>query len=510
MLVKKRLIYKQILAVILVLILTMVLVLWGGISLKEESVLSPNILVVFTDDVGWGDAGCYNTNSKIPTPSIDRLAAEGMRFTHAHTPAALCSPTRYSMLTGNYPWRGRNRGGTWSYNKPSQMKLGQKTVAKLLKPAGYRSAMFGKAGTGGYWGMKPGQEPEHTPAPIEWGFDYSYLIPRGHQALPLAFFENGVVTTELVNDRAPGWDHGQVGNILLEKAIAFLDSHQKDHADQPFYIHFCTDGAHVPYVPADTLAGKQLKGVTGMTEHTDMVYETDIMLGALIEALEQRGLRRNTLVIYTSDNGGLPRQRKMGHDAVAGLRGEKGYIYEGGHRVMFVASWPGHISAGAVRHQLIGIHDIVATALDLAGVVIPKGQVLDAVSLAPVLLGQVDDSSPVRQTMLVQSSLGRGAYADGGAKANGPPLKNWKKNKNKKETNKKKKKKKKDELAFAVYDGDWKLILHEKGRPAALFNLDQDLGEENNLIKQPDQKERISHMVSIFEKIRSSSHSTKR
>jgi len=492
---------KRIVAVTLAGIVIAALVFWAVMPQVEKPELRPNILVVFTDDVGWGDAGCYNPNSKIPTPNIDLLAAEGMRFTHAHTPAALCAPTRYAMLTGNYPWRGRLLGGTWGYNKPSQLIPGQKTVAQLLKPAGYRSAMFGKAGIGGYWGMKPGQEPEHTPAPIEWGFDYSYLIPCGHQSLPYAFFENGVVTTELVNDSAPGWNVSQIGGVLLEKAIAFLDDHQKYYADRPFYIHFCTDGAHSPYVPAKTLAGKPLKGATGMTKHTDMVYETDILLGALLEALEKRDLRKNTLVIYTSDNGGLPKERHLGHDAVAGLRGQKKYIYEGGNRVMFVASWPQKVPAGTVCHQMVGVHDVVATALDLAGIEVPEDQVLDAVSLAPLLLCPVDDTAKVRRTILVQSSGGQGPFADGGAKANGPPVPKW---------NNKIAKKKKKEWAFAVYDGDWKLILHKNGRPAALFNLDEDLGEEHDLIEKPDQKKRVNRMTRTFKKIRTSSHSTAR
>lgn len=505
MFIKKRFTYigKKFYAIVLAIVLTTILAIWAGISLVEKPTLQPNILVVFTDDVGWGDARCYNANSKISTPSIDLLAVEGMMFTHAHTPAAVCAPTRYSMLTGNYPWRGRNPGGTWLYNVPSQLKPGQLTMAQLLKPAGYRSAMFGKAGTGGYWGMKPGQEPDHTPAPIEWGFDYSYLIPRGHQALPYAFFENGVVTTELVNDSAPGWDHSKVGGILLEKAIDFLDDHQKYHTEQPFYMYFCTDGAHDPHFPADTLAGKPLRGATSMTNHTDMVYETDILLGALIEALEQRDMRKNTLVIYTSDNGGMPKERELGHDAVAGLRGEKTFIYEGGHRVMFIASWPGHIPVGEIRHQLIGTHDIVATALDFAGVVVPQDQVLDAISLTSVLLGHTDDTAPVRQTMLVQSHTRRGPFRDGGAKANGPPVIKWGENKKTMKT-----KKKNGKMAFAVYDGDWKLILHQDGRPAALFNLDEDLGEEHNQIKQPEQRERVSRMVSTFKKIRASSRST--
>jgi arylsulfatase A-like enzyme len=347
----------------------------------------PNILVLLTDDIGWGDAKCYNPKSRISTPAIDQLALEGMRFTRAHSPAALCAPTRYSMLSGNYPWRGRVPSGTWGYNVSSQFKSGQQAIASMLKPAGYRCAMFGKAGIGGHWGMKPGVPPTKTAAPLKWGFDDSLLIPRGHQSKPLAFFRNGITLSPINNGRAPDWDHTKVGERLLKDAIAFLENHSSKHKDVPFYLHFCSDGAHGPYHPADTLAGKKLKGATNMTGHTDMVYETDILLGELVAALDRLGLRENTLVVYTSDNGGLPYERAMGHDSVAGLRGNKSTIFEGGTRVPFVASWPGKIKANSVCDSTIGAHDLVATALDLAGIAKPDGQAVDSISLKPVLLG---------------------------------------------------------------------------------------------------------------------------
>lgn len=469
----------------------------------------PNILVILTDDVGWGDYGCYNPKSKIPSPNIDRLAREGMRFTNAHTPAGLCAPTRYAMLTGNYPWRGRSPNGTWGFNLPSQMKDGQETSARILQRAGYLTAMFGKAGTGGFYASSAGEKQSGPLAPIEWGFDYSFLIPRGHQATPHAFYENGVAVSKIENNRAVDWDTAKVGGRLLEKAIAFIDDAKA--REKPFYLHFCTDGAHSPYVPAEALAGVPLKGVTRMTEHTDMVHETDILVGKLVEALGKRELLTKTLVVVTSDNGGLPFERSFGHDAVAGLRGRKAYIFEGGHRVPFVACWPGKVPAGTVRNQVIGAHDIAATALELAGVAVPDDQCLDAVSLVPVLLGRQDDSKPVRNHLLVQSSPGRDAFDDGGFRASRAGTGNAEDNEGHEAENPPDRggKGKKDKatgqaIAHAVYFGDWKMVFAGNDKPAALYDLTQDLAEEKNLIDDPAQAGRVKSMTEAFRNIRSS------
>lgn len=465
-----------------------------GLSLAQafgDELNKPNFLVLLTDDIGWGDPGCYNPDSKIPTPNIDKLAAEGMRFTHAHTPAALCSPTRYCMLSGNYAWRSRAAGGVWGINVPSAFKPGQESVATLLKAAGYRTAMFGKAGIGGFYASNKGKPPRQKLAPIKWGFDYSWIIPKGHQSPPLTFFENGVASTPRKNNRAPDWRHSEVGASLLEKTEAFLDDHLARHKDKPFYIHFCSDGAHGPYVPAATLTGKPLKGVTKMTDHTDMIYETDILLGALVETLKERGLRENTMVVYTSDNGGLPFEREFGHDSVAGLRGLKSTVFEGGQRVPFVVSWPGTIPAGTVRNQVIGAHDLVATTLELAGVDVPKGQAIDSVSLAPVLIGKHGDDRPVRDSLLVQSSPGRGPFEDKGFRAGKTVSK---------DQAKKTAKKKGKGLSFALYQGDWKLVLYSSGEPAALYDLSKDLAEEANLLDE--HPERVATMAKIYRGIR--------
>ena len=506
----------------------------------------PNIFVILTDDVGWGDFQCYNPSGKISSPNVDRLAREGMRFTHAHTPAALCAPTRYSMLTGNYPWRGRAPGGTWGFNVPAQMLPGQRTVANFLQEAGYRTAMFGKSGIGGQHALKADGQPDFTQpmldGPKRWGFDYSFIIPRGHQTTPHLFLENerpSVDPNRLVRGQGqkkakgaaaaaadyaePGWDPAQLGERLLGAAEKFLDDvlaqNQASDGHAPFFMHFCTDGAHSPYVPAETIRGIILKDQTKMTAHTDMVHETDVLLGQLMQLLERRGLLADTLICFTSDNGGIPAEQHLGHDAVGGLRGLKSYMPEGGHRVPFLVRWPGKIPAGTVRNQVVCTHDIVATALELAGVRLPAGQCQDAVSLVPVLTGRRDDTQPVRQNLLVQSSPGRDAFDDGGIKGGLLTGKEAKRDTrklfgNEPDTDGKagKRQLKKsgptsDGMAHALYDGDWKLTLDIRDDPVALYDLKTDLVESTNLIGNPAQAERVKAMGKVYREIRATKNS---
>ena len=489
--------------------------------------LRPNFLVILTDDVGWGDYQCYNPQGKIATPNVDRLAREGMRFTHAHTPAALCAPTRYSMLTGNYPWRGRAAAGTWGFNVPSAILPGQRTVANLLQQAGYRTAMLGKVGIGGQHAMKGGQPDFDRPmidGPVRWGFDYSFVIPRGHQNLPHFFLENErpvcgaeklVRGTGPANYAEPGWDNRAVGGRLLDHAEKFLDDvSDRDKArgaNTPFFIYLCTAGAHEPYEPADDIRGAALKGQTRMTGRADMVLETDILLGKLVDALARRGLLDNTLICFTSDNGGIPTERHLGHDSVGGLRGLKSYITEGGHRVPFIVRWAGKIPEGTTRGQVVGTHDIVPTVLELAGVAIPPEQCLDAVSLAPVLLGRSDDSQPVRQALLVQSTDGGGAFDDGGNK--GGPLTGNETARNENEIFVASRRKNfpnqsgSGGMAHAVYCGDWKLTLGIDDEPAALYNLAADLAEQHNLLAVPAHAERVTEMTLLYRQMRKSQRS---
>lgn len=503
----------------------------------------PNIIFLMADDLGWGDFQCYNPKGKVPTPTMDRLAREGMRFTDAHTPAALCAPTRYAVATGNYTWRGREPGGTWGWNQTPQFLPGQKTVGHLLQEAGYRTGLFGKLHFGGVFAKADGKPDFTQPmqvGPREWGFGYSYVLLGGHQAPPYCFFENNRVdgdATKIAQLEAgprnggviptagpglPDWDSRQVGAKLVEKAIAFIDADK----DKPFYIHLSTDGAHGPYTPPDELAGTPVKGVTKMTPKTDMAHEVDVVAGKLFEALEKRGLLEKTLLIVTSDNGGIPIDReKHGHDAVGGLRGSKSYIWEGGHRVPFLAFWKGHVPAGEVRQQIIGTHDIVPTFVDLAGGIFAADQMLDSVSLAPVLLGKRGDDQPVRETLLIQSCPGRDAFtegldAQGHSQAEKPkPAAGGKRmtaEERRKSTNqafnqiaRKGAKSGSHGMAHALRAGPWKLVFDiEHDAPAALYHLADDLTEQKNLLGEAAQKERVERMEKLYREIRSSKRST--
>ncbi len=520
------------------LLLTVLPIAAFGATEASKRSTHPNILVVLTDDVGWGDFQCYNPQGKIPSPNVDRLAREGMRFTHAHTPAALCAPTRYAMLTGNFPWRGRDPGGTWGFNVPSQLKPGQLTVANLLQAAGYRTAMFGKSGIGGQHADKDGAPDFTQPmvdGPRRWGFEYSFIIPRGHQTMPHLFLENekpscGAARVvrgqgkakggDAANYADPDWDNSKIGERLLGAAEKFLDDVRAQNSasgkNAPFFMHFCTDGAHSPYAPAETIRGTALKEQTKMNSHTDMVLETDVLLGKLMEMLERRGLLADTLICFTSDNGGIPAEQYLGHDAVGGLRGMKSYVGEGGHRVPFLVRWPGRVPAGTVRNQVIGAHDIVATSLELAGVAVPAGQCVDAVSLVPVLTGKQDDTQPVRRHLLVQSSPGRDAFADGGIK--GGPLTGKEQKRSTSElfgaepdaggkTVKRQLKKSgrgSDGMAHALYIGDWKLVTDIADEPVALYDLKNDPAERDNRITEPAQAIRTQEMTATYRAIRGS------
>lgn len=498
----------------------------------------PNLVFVMADDVGWGDFQCYNPQGKIPSPHIDRLAREGMRFTDAHTPAALCAPTRYTVATGNYTWRGRMPGGTWGYNQTPQFLPGQKTVGHLLRAAGYRTGLFGKLHFGGEWERRPDGTPDFTQpmktGPLQWGFTYSCVLLGGHQAPPYCFFENNRVLGDatrmttlaagplnggvvpVAGPGLPDWDSRAVGETLVRKALAFIDQDRS----RPFYLHLSTDGAHSPYTPPDRLLGSPVKDVTRITAKADMVHEVDVVVGKIVEALEQRGLIDQTLIVVTSDNGGIPTapDRAAGHDAVGGLRGAKSQIWEGGHRVPFVVQWKGRVPAGTVRHQVIGTHDVVPTFVELAGGPREPDQMLDSVSLVPVLLGRRGDDQPVRQTLLIQSSPGRDAFTES---ANDPAAATKAGRKGKAGGAKAGKQAARpaaakggasagsDGMAHALREGPWKLVLDiAHDRPAALYHLGDDLTEQRNLLADPAHAGRVRRLEALYREIRASRRST--
>jgi arylsulfatase A-like enzyme len=298
----------------------------------------------------------------------------------------------------------------------------------------------------------------------------------------------------------PDWDCRQVGESLLRKTETFLDAHvtsnKAEGSDRPFYIHLSTAGAHSPYFPPDTIRGTAVKGVSGMTGKTDTVVEADVVLGKLVELLESRGLLSNTLIAITSDNGGLAHEREFNHDAVNGLRGGKGAVWEGGHRVPLIVRWGdgtasgSKIAPGSVCHQMVAVHDLVASFAELGGAKMVPDQMHDSISFASVLTGTRGDDLPMRQTLLTQSAHGAPAKIGPGAspirKADGIPD---------------------DDMSRSLRDGAWTLVFNTQNEAVALFDLTVDLSQKNNLINAPEQATRVDRMVKLYAEIRQSKRS---
>lgn len=504
----------------------------------------PNILLIHVDDVGWGDYSIYNPDSKIKTPEIDRLAQTGIRFTSAHTPAALCAPTRYALLSGNFPWRGRHPAGTWGFHSETQFLKGQKTFGHFLKEAGYHTAIFGKLNLGFVYEKmlapnKPDFSSKLAEGPIQWGFDYSFVIARGHQSPPYAFYENNTLVGDpskittlkagkqpnggVIPNDGPGlpeWNSVEVGRQLTEKAVAFIDNHlaqnKSEGKNQPFLIHFNTDGAHGPYTPPEELFGRKLAGETKMTNHTDMVLETDVLVGYFVKILKEKNLYKNTVIVLTSDNGGIPTERNHNHDAVGGLRGRKSNIWEGGHRVPFIVHWGDDTEKGSkikpnsISNQVIGTLDLAATFAEIANTKIEKNQALDSISILPILLGKQDESKPLRDFLLVQSSPGRDTSDENIPQDQKQKFKNNKKPVKAYAASKAKNAKDKgyDGIGHAIIKDNWKLFFGLTDEPEFLVNLKDDQKEKINLLENPENKKRIEEYTNLYKKIRQSKRST--
>ena len=470
----------------------------------------PNILIFLSDDMGWGDSLAYNSDSLIPMPNLEQLAAEGMVFMDAHTAAVKCAPTRYTILTGNYQWRGLKHWGQGNWKGGSQILEGQWTLGDILKQHGYNTAFIGKLHLGGDFyrigsddfvaATEAAEEVDFSrpfeSGPLDFGFDYSFLALKGIQNEPYAFFEDdrlvgdpnemiiweagqyGDSIIEKTGIGMPYWDSSQVGPDLTESAIAFIDHHHNtnlaQNTDTPFLLYYSSQSAHYPFTPPETFFDKPVRGITGMTAHSDMVYEIDVALGELIDALTQRGLADNTLIIFTSDNGGVLASQSFGHDSVGGLRGHKSRIWEGGHRVPLVVKWgdgspaSSMIPPGTTSNQLIGTHDLMATIAALVGETLPEAQARDSFNFLPVFLGEIGDESPVRDHLIMEANK-LDEYPD------------------------------ENNFHFAYREGSWKLVFDQYQNVMGLYNLATDIGETLDLKADPDETNRIDSMVSNFQ-----------
>lgn len=386
----------------------------------QRTAARPNILYVLADDLGWGDLTCNNPESKIPTPNLDKLAAQGVRFTDMHSPSSVCTPTRYGILTGRYCWRSSLKSGVLQGYSPNLIEPGRSTVASLLKNAGYNTAAFGKWHLGLGTAAKTDYSKPLHPCPVDHGFETFYGIPASLDMPPYLWVDQDHAaeppSAETPGDTGFGGSQGrfyrggaispsfkidEVLPTITRKAEDFLRARRT--AASPFFLYVPLTAPHTPWAPLPEHKGKSRAGLYG-----DFVTQVDDSVGRILAALEQSGRAANTLVLFASDNGAYWKPANIeetGHRANANWRGMKADIYDGGHRIPFLARWPGRIAAGGVSQQLGCLTDLCATAAEVAGIGLPRDSAEDSFSLAPALLG-TRPVTAVRDTVIHHSSQG--------------------------------------------------------------------------------------------------------
>ncbi|MGC3967401.1 MAG: arylsulfatase [Pirellulales bacterium] len=385
-----------------------------------ESGAKPNIVFILADDLGYGDIGAYKKKpSKIPTPHVDRIAREGVRFTDAHSPSSVCSPTRYALLTGRYAWRTRLRSGVVGIFGPPLIAPDRLTVPSFLKGFGYTTAAIGKWHLGLTWPTVDGKPPisrtdstsnvDFTKpigdAPTTRGFDYYFGVDLPNFP-PYCFLENDRTVglpdrpdggeAEGFNRPGPmlaGWKLVDILPEVTRRAVGYIE--RTAATKQPFFLYIPLTSPHYPVVPAPEFRGK-----TAVGDYGDFVYQTDWCVGQVLAALEKAGVAEDTLVIFTSDNGPevsnevrpgvYDRVKQYGHHSLDGLRGAKRDLWEAGHRVPFVARWPAKIPAGSVSDRTICHVDLLATVAAVIGGKIPNNAGEDSVSFLSAMIGSGD------------------------------------------------------------------------------------------------------------------------
>ena len=465
----------------------------------------PNVLFILADDLGYGDLGCYGA-TKVHTPNIDRLASEGRKFTDAHSPSSVCTPSRYNLLTGRYAWRTWLGGSTVWANDPLLVDTERFTLADLFRKQGYQTACigkwhlgFGKPGMAGWDDiLGPDYNRELIPGPLELGFDYfwgfphvgqlPHIIIEDHRVLgldrndpiritpdPRAGFEldylnrprSGLAANLGIKGGSQArYKHEKLSDRLTERAVKFLDDYD---GQKPFFLYLAHRNIHGPLIPHPRFAGKSEIGKRG-----DFISEFDWSVGQVLDSLDRNGMSKSTLVIFSSDNGGVYRYEPInypednGHLINGALRGQKTTVYEGGHRVPLLARWPGKIPAGTNDKSMITLTDVLATFAEFFDYDLPKNAGEDSFSFLPALL----DSKPSqpRREIMVNDSFSE---------------------------------------VFSIRRGPWKLILGQNGGGAKepkefdlekpvgqLYNISRDLSESNNLYnKHPEKVQELTDLL---------------
>jgi arylsulfatase A-like enzyme len=411
----------------------------GAGALADRAPALPNIVLILADDLGIGDPRCYNPDSKIPTPHLDRLAAEGLRFTDMHTPSAVCTPTRYGLLTGRYAWRSRLKSGVlWGWSPPL-IEPGRLTLPAWLRERGYVTAGFGKWHLGLGWATREpvnlgdGAKPAADVTLVDYarplsggphtaGFDTYFGIPASLDMEPYVWIENdrcvAAPTAWCAGDThqrqggggfyragpmAPGFRHEEVLPTLTQRAVRFLEAQAADANRRLFFLYVPLSAPHDPWLPTGRFRGASQAGPRG-----DFVAQMDAAVGEILAALDRRGLARDTMVVFTSDNGAhwLPGEvTRYGHAANGPWRGQKADIHEGGHRVPCLVRWPGRVKPGTATGRLACLTDFFATFAEIAGARLPEQAAEDSFSFASLLLGR-PPAQPVRTSLVMHSSQG--------------------------------------------------------------------------------------------------------
>lgn len=391
----------------------------------------PNVVLILADDLGWGDIGAYGTGSRIPTPHLDQLASEGLRLTDAHSPSAVCTPTRYGLLTGRYAWRTRLKQGVLIGDSPNLIDPERTTLPDLLLAAGYRTGGFGKWHLGLGWAKEADFSGDLNPAPIDHGFEHFFGIPASLDFEPYVYLLGRRAvqppTDQVTSSKhrrqngggfwrsgrsSPDFRHQEVLPRLGERTAEWIERVHRETPDQPFFAYLALSSPHTPWMP-----GPAFEGTTDVGYYGDFVAHTDAVVGHVLTRLEQLDLTDDTLVIFTSDNGShwpTGDTKQYGHAANGPWRGQKADIYEGGHRVPFLVRWPGHVPANAERDGLLLLTDVMRTIAGLLELEVPTAQAPDSIDQWAWLSHEQGASAAEPRTAGVLHSLdGMFAYREG-------------------------------------------------------------------------------------------------
>jgi arylsulfatase A len=438
-----------------------------------------NIVIILADDFGVGDIQALCLGGKIPTPNLDRLVHEGVVFTDAHSGSAVCTPTRYGLLTGRCAWRTRLQQWVLDAYEPPLIAPDRLTLPKMLKNHGYATACIGKWHLGWQWtgeaegrNMKPDFTAPIQSGPTTRGFDY-YFGTDVPNFPPFTFIENDRVVTQptAANTKdaslhigfdgapmAPGWRFDRILPTLTERAVRYI--HEQAAKTTPFFLYFPMTSPHEPIAPSE-----QFRGKSGIAPIGDFLMETDWSAGQVLDALDKAGIADNTLVIFAGDNGhsnytGWDRLVEHGHLPSGPYRGYKGQIWEGGHRVPFVVRWPGQAAPGTQNGQLICLNDVMATCAAMVGEKLPDNAAEDSVNMLSAFCGRA--KRPLREALVHHDVNG----------------------------------------GFALRQGAWKLVFvvkKDEEPTLELYNLEDDAGETCDVSKQhPSRVRRMTALLDTY------------